>query len=54
MERRKVNRHVRPKRRRDPLGQLFEFPFRIIFSRNEQHGDLEPDVRVMLEIDQGL
>ena len=46
-----VDRHVRPEMPDHPLRQGLDFLLGIVFSRDEQRRDLEPDLGLVFEID---
>ena len=52
MEGREVDRYIGAEFFDDPLRELFQLLLRIILAGNEQGRDLEPNIRVMLEIDE--
>ncbi len=54
MEGREVERHVRPQLVDHPAGHRVQLAVGIVLARDEQGGDLEPDVRLVLEIAQGV
>src|SRR2546430_5201973 len=50
MKGREVERHVRPESIHHPDALCFNFSRRVVLSRNEQSGDLKPNVGPMFEI----
>jgi len=54
MKGREVERHVGPESIHHPGALCFNFSRRIVLARDEQSGDLKPNVGLMLEIFEGL
>ncbi|MNE03700.1 hypothetical protein D3C80_962110 [compost metagenome] len=49
-----VQRHIRPQFPEYPGAQGLDLPVRIVVIRNQQGGDLRPDVGLVTQIDQGI
>ena len=52
MKRREMDRRVRPQLFNDPARQTIELVRRIVFTGNQERRQLEPDLGVLLDIDQ--
>ena len=46
--------HIRAEILHHPLGEAFQLGFGVVFPRDQQGGDLQPDTGLMLEVLQGL